>query len=128
MYRNYIGGKWVDASTGDTFTSRNPANGEVIGEAPKSGAEDAVRAVEAAAEAYTKWRKVPAPKRGEILFRVGHLLERNKERLARLLTCEMGKVIAEARGDVQEAIDMAYFMGGEGRRLDLTGHWAWRRT
>jgi alpha-ketoglutaric semialdehyde dehydrogenase len=117
MYRNYIAGKWVAATTGKTFKSMNPANGELIGEAPKGGAEDAVRAVEAAAAAFTKWRKVPAPKRGEILFRVGYLLQENKERLAQLLTREMGKVIAEARGDVQEAIDMAYFMGGEGRRL-----------
>ena len=117
MHRNYIAGQWVDALSGETFASTNPANGELIGEAPKGGREDVEKAVAAAAEAFAKWRKVPAPKRGEMLFRVARLLEQNKERLAQLLTREMGKVIAEARGDVQEAIDMAYYMGGEGRRL-----------
>ena len=115
--RNYIAGQWVDALSGETFASNNPANGELIGEAPKGGRADVERAVAAAAEAYSKWRKVPAPKRGEVLFRVAALLEQNKERLAQLLTREMGKVLPEARGDVQEAIDMAYYMGGEGRRL-----------
>jgi alpha-ketoglutaric semialdehyde dehydrogenase len=115
--RNYIAGQWVDALSGETFASTNPANGQLIGEAPKGGREDAERAVAAASEAYAKWRKVPAPKRGEVLYRVGALLEQNKERLAQLLTREMGKVLSEARGDVQEAIDMAYYMGGEGRRL-----------
>ncbi len=117
MYRNYIAGQWVTALSGEVFPSINPANGEIIGEVPKSDRADVVRAVEAAAEAFPRWRKVPAPKRGEILYRVGRKLEENKERLAQLLTREMGKVIAEARGDVQEAIDMAYFMAGEGRRL-----------
>lgn len=115
--RNYIAGQWVDALSGETFASTNPANGQLIGEAPKGGREDVEKAVAAAAEAFARWRKVPAPKRGEILFRVGRLLEQNKERLAQLLTREMGKVLPEARGDVQEAIDMAYYMGGEGRRL-----------
>lgn len=115
--RNYIAGQWVDALSGEVFVSTNPANGELIGEAPRGGREDVESAVAAAAEAFTTWRKVPAPKRGEVLFRVGRLLEQNKERLAQLLTREMGKVLAEARGDVQEAIDMAYYMGGEGRRL-----------
>lgn len=117
MYRNYIAGQWVTALSGEVFPSFNPANSEVIGEVPKSERADVERAVAAAAEAFPRWRKVPAPKRGEILYRVARMLEENKERLARLLTCEMGKVIAEARGDVQEAIDMAYFMAGEGRRL-----------
>lgn len=117
MYRNYIAGQWVTALSGEVFPSFNPANGEIIGEVPKSGRADVERAVAAAVEAFPRWRKVPAPKRGEILYRVGRKLEENKERLARLLTREMGKVIAEARGDVQEAIDMAYFMAGEGRRL-----------
>ncbi len=115
--RNYIAGQWMDALSGETFESTNPANGQLIGEVPKGGREDVERAIAAAAEAFTRWRKVPAPKRGEVLFRVGRLLEQNKERLAQLMTREMGKVLAEARGDVQEAIDMAYYMGGEGRRL-----------
>ncbi|MCX7706815.1 MAG: aldehyde dehydrogenase family protein [Anaerolineae bacterium] len=117
MYHNYIAGQWVTALSGEVFPSFNPANGEIIGEVPKSGRADVERAVEAAAQAFPRWRKVPAPKRGEILYRVARKLEENKERLAQLLTREMGKVIAEARGDVQEAIDMAYFMAGEGRRL-----------
>lgn len=117
MYRNYIAGQWVTALSGEVFSSINPANGETIGEVPKGGPADVERAVAAAAEAFPRWRKVPAPKRGEILYRVARKLEEDKERLARLLTREMGKVIAEARGDVQEAIDMAYFMAGEGRRL-----------
>ncbi len=117
MYRNYIAGQWVTALSGEVFSSINPANGEIIGEVPKSGRADVERAVAAAAEAFPRWRKVPAPKRGEILYRVARKLEENKERLSQLLTREMGKVIAEARGDVQEAIDMAYFMAGEGRRL-----------
>ena len=117
MYRNYIAGQWVDALSGETFESTNPASGQLIGEVPNGGRDEVERAVAAASEAFGKWRKVPAPKRGEVLFRVGRLLEQNKERLAQLLTREMGKVLAEARGDVQEAIDMAYYMGGEGRRM-----------
>jgi aldehyde dehydrogenase (NAD+) len=117
MYRNYIAGEWVDAISGELFPSRNPATGELIGEVPRGGAPDIGRAVAAAAAAFDRWRKVPAPKRGEILFRVGAILDGEKERLARLLTREMGKVLPEARGDVQEAIDMAYYMAGEGRRL-----------
>jgi aldehyde dehydrogenase (NAD+) len=117
MHRNYIAGQWVDALSGRTFASCNPANGELIGEAPCCGPEDVARAVSAAEEAFQRWRRIPAPKRGEILYRVARQLESEKERLSRLLTREMGKVIAEARGDVQEAVDMAYFMAGEGRRL-----------
>ena len=117
MHRNYIAGQWVDALSGRTFTSLNPANGELIGEVPECGQEDVIRAVIAAEEAFKKWRSIPAPKRGEILYNVARKLEAEKERLSRLLTREMGKVIAEARGDVQEAIDMAYYMAGEGRRL-----------
>jgi alpha-ketoglutaric semialdehyde dehydrogenase len=116
-YRNYIAGEWVDAASGDTFESRSPADGELIGIFPKSGAEDVDRAVEAAKTAYEDWRLVPAPRRGEILFRFAQLLEEHKAELTELMTHEMGKVKAEAGGDVQEAIDMSYYMGGEGRRL-----------
>lgn len=114
---NYIGGRWIPASSGESFQSVNPANGEVIGTVPRSGPEDVEAAVKAAAEAFPAWRAVPAPRRGEILFRVGELLLRRKEELAQLVTREMGKVIAEGRGDVQEAIDMTFYMAGEGRRL-----------
>ncbi|TML20557.1 MAG: aldehyde dehydrogenase family protein [Actinobacteria bacterium] len=116
-FQNYIDGEWVDASNGDTFESVSPANGETIGVFPKSGAEDVDRAVAAAKAAFEEWRLVPAPKRGEILFRFGQLLIEQKDDLTDLMTHEMGKVKAEAGGDVQEAIDMAYYMAGEGRRL-----------
>jgi alpha-ketoglutaric semialdehyde dehydrogenase len=116
-YKNFIGGEWVDAASGETFESTNPANGETIGVFPKSGAEDVDRAVEAAKAAYESWRLVPAPHRGEILFRFAQLMTEHKAELADLMSHEMGKVLAEAGGDVQEAIDMSYYMGGEGRRL-----------
>jgi acyl-CoA reductase-like NAD-dependent aldehyde dehydrogenase len=116
--RNYINGKWVEARSGETFQSINPANKEeVIGIVPKSGKQDVDDAVKAAREAYEEWHVTPAPRRGEILFKVAELLVKKKEDLARLETREMGKVLAEGRGDVQEAIDMGYFMAGEGRRL-----------
>ncbi len=114
--RNYINGQWVAAENGATFESYNPANGKLLGRLAKSSANDANAAVAAARAAYDKWRKYPAPRRGEILYKVGALLAERKEQIARLMTQEMGKVLAEARGDVQEGIDMAYYMAGEGRR------------
>jgi alpha-ketoglutaric semialdehyde dehydrogenase len=116
-FQNYIAGEWRDAASGETFESTSPANGEAIGTFPLSGEQDVNAAVESATSAFEEWRLVPAPKRGEILFRFGELLKGEKEELAQLMAREMGKVLAEARGDVQEAIDMAYYMGGEGRRL-----------
>jgi alpha-ketoglutaric semialdehyde dehydrogenase len=116
-YQNYIAGEWVDATSGETFESTSPANGDAIGTFPLSGPEDVDRAVASAKGAFEEWRLVPAPKRGEILFRFGQLLTEQKEELAQLMSREMGKVLAEARGDVQEAIDMSFYMGGEGRRL-----------
>jgi len=117
VYRNYVNGKWVDARSGETMASMNPATGETLGQVPASGPEDVTAAVSAAKAAFEKWRKFPAPRRGEILYRAAEELVRQKEDLARLMTQEMGKVLAETRGDVQEAIDMTYFMAGEGRRL-----------
>ncbi|MGZ3673846.1 MAG: aldehyde dehydrogenase family protein, partial [Ktedonobacterales bacterium] len=117
VYRNYIGGEWVAAASGQTSENLDPANGELVGRFPRSGQADVDRAVAAAKAAYDGWRRTPAPKRGEILFRVGQLLSERKEEIARILTREMGKVLVEARGDVQEGIDMAYYMAGEGRRL-----------
>jgi aldehyde dehydrogenase (NAD+) len=106
------------AATGtESFTSTSPADGETIGVFPQHGPDDVDRAVAAAKEAYAHWRLVPAPKRGEILYRFAHLLEQEKEALTELMTHEMGKVRAEAGGDVQEAIDITYYMAGEGRRL-----------
>jgi acyl-CoA reductase-like NAD-dependent aldehyde dehydrogenase len=116
-FQNYIGGDWVDAGSGETFESVNPATGDTIGIFPRSSAEDVDRAVEAAKAAYEEWRLVPAPKRGEILYRFANLLTEHKEDLTDLMTREMGKVKAEAGGDVQEAIDMSLYMAGEGRRL-----------
>jgi aldehyde dehydrogenase (NAD+) len=115
--RNFIGGEWVDAASGETFDSTSPADGEHIGTFPRSAGDDVDRAVTAAKEAYEAWRLVPAPKRGELLFRFAQLLAEHKAELTDLMTHEMGKVKAEAGGDVQEAIDMSYYMGGEGRRL-----------
>src|SRR2546426_5449078 len=116
-FQNYIDGEWVDAASGETFESTSPANGETIGVFPKSGPGDVDRAVEAAKAAYEDWRLVPAPKRGEILYRFAQLLTDHKQELTELMSREMGKVLAEAGGDVQEAIDMSYYMAGEGRRL-----------
>src|SRR3989449_3387631 len=116
-FQNYIDGEWVDAASGETFESTSPADGGTIGAFPKSGPEDVDRAVEAAKEAFRDWRLVPAPERGAILFRFAELLTEHKDELAELMSREMGKVLPEAGGDVQEAIDMAYYMGGEGRRL-----------
>jgi acyl-CoA reductase-like NAD-dependent aldehyde dehydrogenase len=114
-FQNYINGKWVKGNT--TFQTINPANEELVAEIAQAEISDVDAAVQAAMEAFKTWRLVPAPLRGELLYRVGDILKQKKEELAQLLTRDMGKVIAEARGDVQEAIDMAYFMGGEGRRL-----------
>ena len=116
-FKNFIGGEWVDAASGETFETTSPANGDVLGVFPRSGIEDVDRAVEAAKAAYEDWRLVPAPHRGEILFRFGRLLADHKDELAELMAREMGKVLPEAAGDVQEAIDMSFYMGGEGRRL-----------
>jgi len=116
-FLNYIGGEWVDAASGETFESLNPASGDMIGTFPRSTPEDVDRAVAAAKAAYEDWRLVPAPKRGEILYRFANLLMEEKEELTDLMAHEMGKVKAEAGGDVQEAIDMSLYMAGEGRRL-----------
>src|SRR5215207_2641724 len=114
-FQNYINGKWVEGKS--KFQTINPANEELLADIAQAGTSDVEAAVHAATTAFNAWRLMPAPQRGELLFKVGDLLKQKKEELAQLLTQDMGKVIAEARGDVQEAIDMAYFMGGEGRRL-----------
>src|SRR6185436_17025335 len=117
-FGNFIGGKWVAASTGKTFENRNPANrNDLIGEFPLSGDAEVNAAVEAANKAFASWRLVPAPKRGEMISRMGELLREQKEDLSRVETREMGKVLKETRGDVQEGIDCAFYNGGEGRRL-----------
>ncbi len=117
-FQNFISGRWVDAKSGNTFENRNPANwDEIVGTFPKSGKEDVDEAVNAARAAFEKWRLVPAPTRGNIMRTVGDLMVERKEELARQMTREMGKVLAETRGDVQEGIDTAYYASSEGRRL-----------
>src|SRR6202165_2401852 len=117
-YKNYVDGQWVASSTGKVFENRNPADGDdLIGTFQESNATDLNAAVEAADKAYETWRLLPAPKRAEFLYRVGQILQRDKEKIAREMTREMGKVFEETKGDVQEAIDMAYLAAGEGRRL-----------
>jgi len=117
-YHNLIGGEWVPAASGKTLLNLNPADhNEVVGAFPSSHVEDVDAAVAAAKKAYAIWRLVPAPKRAEILTRTGILLQERKEQYARDMTREMGKVLAETRGDVQEAIDEAFYVAGEGRRL-----------
>jgi alpha-ketoglutaric semialdehyde dehydrogenase len=117
-YHNYIGGEWVKSSSGEWFENRNPADTtDIVGRFPLSNEEDVNKAVEAAKNAATRWRRTPAPKRAEILFRLARILEENKDDFTRQMTREMGKVLKEAGGDVQEAIDCTYYTAGEGRRL-----------
>jgi aldehyde dehydrogenase (NAD+) len=118
VFLNLIGGERLSARSGKTVLNLNPADhDDVVGEFPASGAEDVALAVAAAKKAFATWRLVPAPKRAEILYRTGQLLQERKEQYAHDMTREMGKVLAETRGDVQEAIDEAYYVAGEGRRL-----------
>ena len=136
-FRNHIGGEWLGPSTRRDFENRNPADtGDLIGRFPDSGAVDIDRAARAATKAFERWRLVPAPARGDLLRRLGDLLSANKEALASGMSREMGKVLAETRGDVQEGIDTAYYAASEGRRLfgrtvpsELRAKWAmsWRR-
>ena len=117
-YSNLIGGEWIAARSGKTFLNLNPADhNDIVGTFPASDAEDVALAVAAAKKAFPTWRLVPAPKRAALLMRAGQILEQRKEQYARDMTREMGKVLAETRGDVQEAIDEAYYVAGEGRRL-----------
>jgi len=116
-FGNSINGEWVPAASGQTFENHNPADtSDLVGRFADSGPGDLERAVTAARQAFPGWRATPAPKRGEVLYRAAELLLKRKEELSRQMTREMGKVLAETRGDVQEAIDMTYYMAGEGRR------------
>jgi aldehyde dehydrogenase (NAD+) len=131
-FRNWIGGAWVEPASGEYFENRNPANqDDLIGHWPRSGRADLERAVASAARAFALWRDTPAPLRGDVLRRTGDLLALRKEEIARAMTREMGKVLAETRGDVQEGIDTAYYAATEGRRLfghtvpsELRSKWA----
>jgi alpha-ketoglutaric semialdehyde dehydrogenase len=118
IFKNFIDGEWVESSTGETFEDRNPADSrDVVGIFQKSGKADVDAAIEAAKRAFLKWRLVPAPRRAEIVYRAAEMLIERKEEYSRDMTREMGKVLKETRGDVQEAIDTAYYMAGEGRRM-----------
>ena len=117
VYKNYVNGEWINSSSRRTFLSLNPANKKALGRFQQSTRKDVEIAVKAAEDAYASWSEVPAPHRAEILFESARLLKQEKERLARLVTLEMGKVLKEGRGDVQEAIDAFEYMAGEGRRL-----------
>jgi NAD-dependent aldehyde dehydrogenases len=118
QFYNYIGGQWRPASSGKTFLNINPADtSDIIGEFPQSTDSDVRMAAEAAREAYKTWRLMPAPKRGDLLRKAGQILEARKDELAREMTREMGKIFTETKGDVQEAIDTAYYAATEGRRL-----------
>src|SRR6266700_3314663 len=131
-FKNFIAGEWVAPRTGAYFENRNPADWEdVIGCFPRSGPDDVTRAVASAKRGFAQWSRTPAPSRGEVLHRVGDLLVQRKELIARAMTREMGKVLAETRGDVQEGIDTAHYAHTEGRRLfgrtvpsELRNKWA----
>ncbi|HKR32967.1 MAG TPA: aldehyde dehydrogenase family protein [Terriglobales bacterium] len=121
VYKNLIGGEWVESRSGRTFENQNPANTkDVVGIFPRSNEDDVNDAVEAAKKAFERWRLTPAPRRGEIIYRCAQILQERKEDHSRDMTREMGKILKETRGDVQEAVDTAFYMAGEGRRLD--GH------
>ncbi len=117
-YKNFIDGDWVESRSGQTYENLNPADTrDVVGVFQRSDQRDVEDAVSAATKAFDRWRLVPAPRRAEIIYRASELLLERKEEYARLMTREMGKVLKEARGDVQEAVDTGYYMAGEGRRL-----------
>lgn len=118
QYRNFIHGEWINPRSGEFAPDRNPADtNDVVGEFPESSPADVSDAVDGARAAYESWKLVPAPKRAEVLIRAAEILVRQKDRFAREMTREMGKILKETGGDVQEAIDMTYYIAGEGRRL-----------
>ena len=117
-YRNFIGGKWVHARSGKTFENINPANKkDVVGIFPRSGSADVNDAVKCARKAFDSWRLTPAPERGKILKKVGDIMERRKNEIARIMTREMGKILDETRGDYQEGVDTAFYAATETRRM-----------
>ncbi len=116
-YGLYIDGEWRDSLSGQTFQTTNPATGEILATFPKGTGEDVHKAIEAAEKAWPNWRNYPPPKRGEILLEAASIMRQRKDEIGELVTKEMGKVIAEGRGDVQEAVDFLEYISGEGRRL-----------
>ncbi len=117
-FKNYVNGEWTESASGETFENVNPADSrDIIGTFPKSGNADVAKAIEAASTAYKVWSAMPAPKRGDILRVAGDIFNRRKDELARVMTREMGKPVFETKGDIQEAIDTAYYSATETRRL-----------
>ena len=117
-FKNYINGKWIDSISGETFLNINPANkNDIIGSFPSSGKADVDLAAAAAKNAFKSWKLLPAPKRGDIIRKAGDIFNRRKEELAKIMTREMGKPVFETKGDIQEAIDTAYYSATETRRL-----------
>ncbi|MGH9570834.1 MAG: aldehyde dehydrogenase family protein, partial [Candidatus Angelobacter sp.] len=117
IFKNLIGGEWAESRSGQTYENLNPADTrDIVGVFQRSNKDDVDDAVQAARQAFDRWRLTPAPRRGEIIYRAAQILQERKEEYARIMTREMGKVLKETRGDVQEAIDTAYYMAGEGRR------------
>jgi aldehyde dehydrogenase (NAD+) len=117
-FENYIGGRWTGAASQATFDNRNPADpDDHIGDFPDSAPADVDAAVQAAQDAFSDWGSTPAPDRGKILKASGDLLAERKDEIARSMTREMGKPFFETKGDVQEAIDTAYYAASETRRL-----------
>src|SRR5437763_15674727 len=131
-FNNFIDGKWAGHESGEYFDNRNPADrGDIIGKFPLSDRRDVERAVESAKRGFARWRRTPAPARGDVLRLVGDIMTRRKEEIADAMTREMGKPLTETRGDVQEGIDTAYYASSEGRRLfgktvpsELRNKWA----
>lgn len=113
--QNFINGEWVEAS-GEALDSRDPGNGDLIATFKQATNDDVEKAIAAAKAAFPAWKAIPQPKRAEIIYKSAEILLRRKEEISQLMSCEMGKPIAEARGDVQEAIDMAFYIAAEGRR------------
>ena len=119
IYRNFIDGEWLESASAKKVENLNPANtDDVLGTVKLATREEARRAVEAAAEAFRDWRATPAPARGRVVARAARIMEEEKESLAQLLVREEGKTIAEARGELQRAINVAEFCAGESRRMN----------
>ena len=116
-YGIYINGDWVESTSGEKFETKNPTTGEILAAFPKGTKEDVIKAIDAAEKALPQWKECPAPKRGEILLKAASIARKRKEELGEIVTKEMGKVIAEGKGEVQEAIDFLEYIFGEGRRL-----------
>ncbi|MEB2288204.1 MAG: aldehyde dehydrogenase family protein [Anaerolineae bacterium] len=116
-YGHYINGTWVPSESGRWFETTSPTTGEVLARFPQGTRGDVQRAVDAAEAAFPAWKRLPPPRRGEILLRAAQIMRQRKDELGALVTTEMGKVIAEGKGDVQESIDFLEYIAGEGRRL-----------